>query len=91
MATWNGARALGRTDLGRFAKGSRPGVIAIDAEVPVATDGAAFLLASLRLPRRILASRAPAAGAGAGAANALAATAPAATATAASTATEDRS
>ena len=25
MATWNGARALGRNDLGRIARGARPG------------------------------------------------------------------
>src|SRR5262249_8876167 len=30
MATWNGARALGLADLGRIAKGARPGIIAID-------------------------------------------------------------
>jgi cytosine/adenosine deaminase-related metal-dependent hydrolase len=27
MATWNGARALGRSDLGRIAKGTRPGLL----------------------------------------------------------------
>jgi cytosine/adenosine deaminase-related metal-dependent hydrolase len=55
MATWNGARVLGRTDLGRLAKGSRPGVLAIEAEVT--GDPAAFLLSNLRLPRRMLAPR----------------------------------
>jgi cytosine/adenosine deaminase-related metal-dependent hydrolase len=55
MATWNGARALGRGDLGHFAKGARPGVLAVEGDA--ATDGAAFLLANLRLPRRMLVSR----------------------------------
>jgi cytosine/adenosine deaminase-related metal-dependent hydrolase len=63
MATWNGARALDRPDLGRIAKGSRPGVLAIEADVaalssPAARDGAAFVLANLRRPRRMLAPRA---------------------------------
>jgi len=31
MATWNGARALGRSDLGRIARGARPGLIHFDA------------------------------------------------------------
>jgi cytosine/adenosine deaminase-related metal-dependent hydrolase len=56
MATWNGARALGRTDLGRFAKGTRPGVVAIDGDV-ASRDAASFVLANLRLPRRLVASR----------------------------------
>ena len=55
MATWNGARVLGRPDLGRLAKGTRPGLFAVDAEV--SSDPAAFLLANLRLPRRALAPR----------------------------------
>lgn len=55
MASWNGARALGRGDLGRLGKGSRPGVFAIDASI--SGDPAAFMLANLRLPRRQLASR----------------------------------
>jgi cytosine/adenosine deaminase-related metal-dependent hydrolase len=64
MATWNGARALGREDLGRFAKGARPGVLAVEGEMRGATatrvaDGAAFLLANLRLPRRMLVPRTP--------------------------------
>ena len=54
MATWNGARALDRTDLGRLAKGSRPGLLAIEGDAPAARDGAAFVLANLRLPRRML-------------------------------------
>lgn len=61
MATWNGARALGRTDLGRFAKGARPGVFAVDGDVAAhpSRDAAGFVLSNLRLPRRMLASRAP--------------------------------
>jgi cytosine/adenosine deaminase-related metal-dependent hydrolase len=55
MATFNGARALGRDDLGRLAKGVRPGVFCIEADV--AGDPAAFLLANLRAPRRCLVSR----------------------------------
>ncbi len=60
MATWNGARALGRADLGRFAKGARPGVLAIEMDPASlgspapASDGAAFVLANLRRPRRML-------------------------------------
>jgi cytosine/adenosine deaminase-related metal-dependent hydrolase len=60
MATWNGARALGRADLGRFAKGARPGVLAIEMDPAPpgspapASDGAAFVLANLRRPRRML-------------------------------------
>jgi cytosine/adenosine deaminase-related metal-dependent hydrolase len=57
MATWNGARALGRSDLGRFAKGSRPGVLAVEGDVTAGADGAAFVLANLRLPRRMLVPR----------------------------------
>jgi cytosine/adenosine deaminase-related metal-dependent hydrolase len=67
MATWNGARALDRNDLGRLAKGARPGVLAVEGDVAAylaahsasgAKDGASFLLANLRLPRRMLAPRA---------------------------------
>ncbi len=56
MATWNGARALGRTDLGRLAKGARPGLLAVEGEV-IGGDPAAFLLSNLRLPRRMLVPR----------------------------------
>ena len=56
MATWNGARALGRDDLGRLARGARPGVFAVEGDV--SGDPAAFLLANLRAPRRMLAGRA---------------------------------
>ena len=57
MATWNGARALGRTDLGRLSKGARPGLLAVEGDVGSGVDAAAFLLSNLRLPRRILAPR----------------------------------
>jgi cytosine/adenosine deaminase-related metal-dependent hydrolase len=32
MATWNGARALGRLDLGRITKGARPGLLAFETQ-----------------------------------------------------------
>ncbi|MCL2725883.1 MAG: amidohydrolase family protein [Polyangiaceae bacterium] len=57
MATWNGARALGRTDLGRFAKGARPGVIHVEADV--AGDPASYLLANLHHARHLLVPRMP--------------------------------
>jgi cytosine/adenosine deaminase-related metal-dependent hydrolase len=44
MATWEGARALGRTDLGRIAKGARPGLLAIESDLQgstLAADAAA--------------------------------------------------
>jgi cytosine/adenosine deaminase-related metal-dependent hydrolase len=56
MATWNGARVLGRTDLGRIARGARPGLLVIEGD-PKA-DAAAFVLASVRSPRRWIARRA---------------------------------
>lgn len=55
MATYNGARALGRPDCGRLARGTRPGVLHVDAAV--SGDPAAFLLAHLQLPRRFVVSR----------------------------------
>jgi cytosine/adenosine deaminase-related metal-dependent hydrolase len=56
MATWEGARALGRADLGRVAKGSRPGLFAIDGDP--GSDGCAFVLANVRAPRRWIVRRA---------------------------------
>src|SRR5262249_2863791 len=45
MATANGARALGRRDLGRIAKGNRPGLFVLDTEVrDDERDPAALLL-----------------------------------------------
>ena len=55
MATWNGARALQRTDLGRIARGARPGILAVEGDVGV--DPSAFLLRNLRAPRRWVARR----------------------------------
>jgi cytosine/adenosine deaminase-related metal-dependent hydrolase len=48
MATYNGARALGRADVGRIAHGARPGLVAIDGDV--GADPCAFVLASVRAP-----------------------------------------
>ena len=56
MATWNGARALGRPDLGRIAKGARPGLAAVDGAV--GADPAAFLLTQVKAPRRWIVRRA---------------------------------
>jgi aminodeoxyfutalosine deaminase len=50
MATWNGARALGREDLGRIAKGARPGIVAIEGDV--GDDACAFVLEQVKAPRR---------------------------------------
>jgi cytosine/adenosine deaminase-related metal-dependent hydrolase len=57
MATWNGARALGRSDLGRLAKGARPGLLLVEGEVGAGVDPAAHVLANLRSPRRMLVPR----------------------------------
>lgn len=50
MATWEGARALGREDVGRVARGARPGLFAIDGDP--GDDPCAFVLRSVRAPRR---------------------------------------
>ncbi|MBX3233355.1 MAG: amidohydrolase family protein [Labilithrix sp.] len=55
MATWNGARALGRPDLGRIARHANPGLYAVDGDVP--SDPATWLLSNLTKPRRCLAPR----------------------------------
>jgi cytosine/adenosine deaminase-related metal-dependent hydrolase len=55
MATWEGARALGRADLGRIARGACPGLFAVDGDP--GSDPCAFLLANLRAPRRWIARR----------------------------------
>jgi cytosine/adenosine deaminase-related metal-dependent hydrolase len=55
MATWEGARALGRADIGRIARGARPGLFAIDGDV--GSDPAAFVLKHVRAPRRWLVRR----------------------------------
>jgi cytosine/adenosine deaminase-related metal-dependent hydrolase len=56
MATWNGARALGRPDLGRIAKGARPGLLGIDGEP--GEDPCAFVLRHVKSKRRWIARRA---------------------------------
>jgi cytosine/adenosine deaminase-related metal-dependent hydrolase len=56
MATWNGARALGRADLGRLSRGAKPGVYAVAWE-KIHADPALFLLNHLLLPRHVLVSR----------------------------------
>jgi len=52
MATWNGACALGISDVGRIAKGARPGIFAVDHDGQ--GSAADVLLASIALPRRRL-------------------------------------
>jgi cytosine/adenosine deaminase-related metal-dependent hydrolase len=60
MATWNGARALGRTDLGRIAKGSRPGVygVAIADEAKI-DDPVEYLFSQVGAIRRAIVPRLP--------------------------------
>ncbi len=55
MATWASAQALGRSDVGRIATGTRPGLFAIDGEP--GADPCAFVLRNVRAPRRWLARR----------------------------------
>ena len=55
MATWEGARALGRADIGRVAPGARPGLFAIDGDPGDAPD--AFVLRQVRAPRRWIVRR----------------------------------
>jgi cytosine/adenosine deaminase-related metal-dependent hydrolase len=50
MATWQGARALGRPDLGRIARGARPGLFAIDGDP--GADPSAFVVRNVKAPRR---------------------------------------
>jgi cytosine/adenosine deaminase-related metal-dependent hydrolase len=50
MATWEGARALGRSDVGRISIGARPGLLAIDGNPR--DDPCAFILANVGAPRR---------------------------------------
>jgi cytosine/adenosine deaminase-related metal-dependent hydrolase len=57
MATWNGARALGRTDLGRLSRGSRPGIYAVHVTDRNAGDPVELLFANLEQPRRAIVSR----------------------------------
>jgi cytosine/adenosine deaminase-related metal-dependent hydrolase len=55
MATWEGARALGRADVGRVASGARPGLFAIDGDPGDTPD--AFVLRQVRAPRRWIVRR----------------------------------
>ena len=55
MATWNGARALGLPRHGRVAEGARPGIVAIDGDLPRGADPCAWLLANVKAPRRFVA------------------------------------
>jgi cytosine/adenosine deaminase-related metal-dependent hydrolase len=55
MATWNGARALGREDVGRVARGARPGLAAIEGDP--GDDPCAFVLRNVKAPRRWVARR----------------------------------
>jgi cytosine/adenosine deaminase-related metal-dependent hydrolase len=55
MATWEGARALGRDDVGRIARGARPSLWAIDGNV--GDDACAFVLRNVRSPRRCVVRR----------------------------------
>jgi 5-methylthioadenosine/S-adenosylhomocysteine deaminase len=55
MATWAGARALGRNDVGRIAAGARPGLLAIDGTP--GDDPCAFVFANAGAPRRWIVRR----------------------------------
>jgi cytosine/adenosine deaminase-related metal-dependent hydrolase len=55
MATWDGARALGRSDVGRVARGARPGLFKIEGDV--GDDPCAFVLRNTKSPRRWISRR----------------------------------
>jgi cytosine/adenosine deaminase-related metal-dependent hydrolase len=55
MATWGGAQALGRDDLGRIARGARPGILVLDGHP--GADPCGFVLRHVREPRRWLVGR----------------------------------
>lgn len=55
MAMANGARALGRSDLGALKKGAKPGIFAVDGDISGEPDG--WLLAHVKDARRPLVSR----------------------------------
>jgi cytosine/adenosine deaminase-related metal-dependent hydrolase len=55
MATWGSARALGLRDVGRIARGARPGLFTIDGEP--GPDPCAYVLRNVRAPRRWLQRR----------------------------------
>jgi cytosine/adenosine deaminase-related metal-dependent hydrolase len=58
MATWNGACALRRQDLGRIAKGTRPGIVAVLGDLGEG-DPCAFLLAHVKAKRSWVSRRLP--------------------------------
>ncbi len=53
MACRGGATALKRHELGRIVKGARPRLVAVNGD-DIGSDGAAWLLGHLNLPRRFL-------------------------------------
>jgi cytosine/adenosine deaminase-related metal-dependent hydrolase len=55
MATSAGASALGRADVGRIARGARPGLIAFEGDV--GADPCAFVLKNVRAARRWVSRR----------------------------------
>jgi cytosine/adenosine deaminase-related metal-dependent hydrolase len=57
MATTAGARALGRSDLGRLVKGARPGVLAVAGELGQGEDPASFVLRQPAAQRRWVSKR----------------------------------
>ena len=57
MATAAGARALGRDDLGRLAKGRRPGILAIEGELGPSDDPCAWVLRQPAARRKWIARR----------------------------------
>jgi cytosine/adenosine deaminase-related metal-dependent hydrolase len=57
MATAAGARALGRQDLGRLAKGLRPGVLSVEGELAQSEDPCAWVLRQPATCRRWVARR----------------------------------
>jgi cytosine/adenosine deaminase-related metal-dependent hydrolase len=58
MATAAGAKALGRSDLGRIAKGARPGILSVEGALDPSEDPAAFVLRRPATDRKWLARRA---------------------------------
>jgi cytosine/adenosine deaminase-related metal-dependent hydrolase len=57
MATWAGARALGRSDLGRLAPGARPGLLAVTGALGPQQDPCAWILRQPAAARRWIARR----------------------------------
>jgi cytosine/adenosine deaminase-related metal-dependent hydrolase len=57
MATDAGARALGRTDLGRFERGTKPGLLAVEGLLGANDDPSAWILRQPRTARRWIARR----------------------------------